>query len=93
MTSKERMLATLSFTEPDQVCVDFGSSVLTGMHVRAVALLRAHYGLEKRPVKVVDPYQRSFQKATAVPRPAPVCRLAGIFLTPLCDSHPLMRAN
>ncbi len=57
MTSKERMLATLSFTEPDQVCVDFGSSVLTGMHVRTVELLRIHYGLEQRPVKVVDPYQ------------------------------------
>jgi hypothetical protein len=27
------------------------------MHVRTVELLRIHYDLEQRPVKVVDPYQ------------------------------------
>ncbi len=57
MTGKERLRATIAHTEPDQVCVDFGSTAVTGMHVRTVGLLRDHYGLEKRPVKVCEPYQ------------------------------------
>lgn len=57
MNSKERMIATLAHTEPDRVCVDFGSTLVTGIHVRIVALLREHLGLEKRPVKVSDPFQ------------------------------------
>ena len=36
---------------------DFGGSAVTGMHVSCVAQLRDHYGLEKRPVKVCEPYQ------------------------------------
>lgn len=57
MTSKERVLATIGHEEPDQVCVDFGSSAVTGMHVQTVAQLRAVYGLSTKPVKVCDPYQ------------------------------------
>ncbi len=57
MRSRERLLATINHVESDRVCVDFGSSAVTGMHVRAVGLLREHYGLEKRPVKVCEPYQ------------------------------------
>ncbi len=57
MTSKERVLAALSHREPDAVPVDFGSTAVTGIHVNAVAGLREHYGLEKRPVKVYEPYQ------------------------------------
>jgi hypothetical protein len=39
------------------VPVDFGSTAVTGMHVTCVAALREHYGLERRPVKVCEPYQ------------------------------------
>lgn len=39
------------------VPVDFGSTAVTGMHVKTIAGLRGHYGLEQRPVKVVEPYQ------------------------------------
>jgi hypothetical protein len=42
---------------PDQLCVDFGGTVVRGIHVSCVAALRDHYHLEKRPVKVHDPYQ------------------------------------
>ena len=52
MTSKERVLAALRHQQPDTVPVDFGSTAVTGMHARIVAALRAHYGLEKSPVKV-----------------------------------------
>jgi hypothetical protein len=57
MTSKERVLAGLNHREPDAVPVDFGSTAVTGIHVNAIAGLREHFGLEKRPVKVYEPYQ------------------------------------
>ena len=57
MTSKERVLASLKHQEPDAVPVDFGSTAVTGIHVNALAGLRDLYGLEKRPVKVYEPYQ------------------------------------
>ena len=57
MTSKERVLTSLNHREPDAVPVDFGSTAVTGIHVNALAGLRDHYGLEKRPVKVHEPYQ------------------------------------
>ncbi len=37
--------------------VDFGATSVTGIHVTCVAALREHYGLEKRPVKVIEPGQ------------------------------------
>ena len=57
MQAKERLQATIGHREPDQVCVDLGSTAVTGLHVRTVGLLREHYGLEERPVKVCEPYQ------------------------------------
>jgi hypothetical protein len=57
MTSKERVLAALNHREPDRVPVDFNGTAVTGMHVNCVIGLRDHYGLEKRPVKVHEPYQ------------------------------------
>ncbi len=57
MTSKERVIASLSHRQPDAIPVDFGSTAVTGIHVKCIALLREHYGLEKKPVKVTEPYQ------------------------------------
>lgn len=57
MTSRERVLAALNHRQPDQVPMDFGSTAVTGMHVQAIAGLREHFGLERRPVKVIEPYQ------------------------------------
>ena len=39
------------------VPMDFGGTAVTGIHVSVVAALRDHYDLEKRPVKVIEPYQ------------------------------------
>jgi hypothetical protein len=47
----------LDHRQPDRVPVDFGSTPVSGMHVTCVAALREHYGLERRPVKVHEPYQ------------------------------------
>jgi hypothetical protein len=57
MTSKERIRSAIEHREPDQIPVDFGSSSITGIHCSVVEGLRDHYGLEKRPVKIVEPYQ------------------------------------
>ncbi|MGA2113245.1 MAG: uroporphyrinogen decarboxylase family protein [Bryobacteraceae bacterium] len=57
MNSKERIQATLAHRQPDRVPIDFGGTAVTGMHVSTVAAMRDHYGLEKRPVKIHEPYQ------------------------------------
>ena len=57
MTSKERVKSSLNHQAPDRVPMDFGSTAVTGMHVSCVAGLREHYGLERHPVKVWEPYQ------------------------------------
>ncbi|AQT69048.1 methylcobalamin:coenzyme M methyltransferase [Anaerohalosphaera lusitana] len=54
---RELVRKSLDHVDPGKVVVDFGSTPVTGMHVLCVARLREHYGLEKKPVKVSDPYQ------------------------------------
>lgn len=55
--SKERVLAALSHHQPDRIPIDFGGTPVTGIHVSCVADLRDYFGLEKRLVKVWEPYQ------------------------------------
>ncbi|MGE5394280.1 MAG: uroporphyrinogen decarboxylase family protein [Candidatus Saccharibacteria bacterium] len=57
MTSKERFDLTVNHQQPDKVVVDMGSTAVTGIHVLSVENLRRHYGLESRPVRVIEPYQ------------------------------------
>ena len=55
--SKDRVLTTLSHHQPDRIPIDFGGTPVTGIHVSCVAELRDYFGLEKRLVKVWEPYQ------------------------------------
>lgn len=57
MTSRERLLTTLDHRQPDRVAFDLGGTFVTGLHCSVVAELRDHYGLDKQPVKVHEPYQ------------------------------------
>jgi hypothetical protein len=58
MTSRERLLATLNHRQPDRVCVDFGGTAVTGIHVGALHRLRqAVTGDKTWRVKVIEPYQ------------------------------------
>lgn len=57
MNSKMRMKNALSHRQPDRIPIDFGGTVVTGMHVTCVAALRDYYKLEKKPVKVYEPFQ------------------------------------
>ncbi len=57
MTSRDRVRDSIAHKTPDRVPIDFGATPTTGMHVTCVAQLREYYGLEKRLVKVHEPYQ------------------------------------
>ncbi len=57
MTGRERILRAIEHKDPGGVPIDFGGTMVTGMHVLCVEKLRDHYGLEKRPVKAFEPYQ------------------------------------
>ena len=56
-TSRERLASALNHKEPDRVPIDFGGTAVTGVHASCVAELRDYYGLEKRPVRVHEPFQ------------------------------------
>jgi len=56
MTSKEKLQNALNH-KAGKVPIDFGGTAVTGIHVSRVAALREYYGLEKRLVKVHEPYQ------------------------------------
>jgi len=57
LSSKQNFIKTINHQQPDRVVVDFGSTAVTGIHVLIVEKLREYYGLEKKPVKVIEPYQ------------------------------------
>jgi len=56
-SSRQNFIRTINHQQPDSVVVDFGSTAVTGIHVLIVEKLREYYGLEKKPVKVTEPYQ------------------------------------
>jgi hypothetical protein len=55
--SRENFVKTINHLQPGNVVVDFGATTVTGIHVLIVEKLRSHFALEKRPVKVTEPYQ------------------------------------
>ena len=56
-SSKQNFIKTINHIQPEKIVVDFGSTAVTGIHVLIVEKLRSYYGLEKKPVKVIEPYQ------------------------------------
>ncbi|MBM4092176.1 MAG: methyltransferase, partial [Planctomycetes bacterium] len=57
-TSRERLRTTLAHKQPDRICIDFGSTAVTGVHVSAVHRIRRELlGDRSYRVKVVEPYQ------------------------------------
>jgi len=56
-SSRQNFIKTINHQQPDKIVVDFGSTAVTGIHVLVVEKLREYYGLEKKPVKVIEPYQ------------------------------------
>ena len=56
-SSKERLKDSLNHKQPDKIPVDLGSTGVTGIHVLTIERLRNFYGLGKRPVRLIEPYQ------------------------------------
>jgi len=56
-SSRENFVKTINHKQPERIVVDFGSSPVTGIHAVIVEKLREYYGLEKKPVKIIEPYQ------------------------------------
>jgi len=56
-SGRDVVVSALSHRSSGRIPVDFGSTSVTGIHVSCVAALRERYGLERRPVKVHEPYQ------------------------------------
>jgi hypothetical protein len=56
-SSRQNFIKTINHQQPDRVVVDFGSTAVTGIHVLVIEKLRNYYGLNKKPVKVIEPYQ------------------------------------
>jgi hypothetical protein len=54
---RDRLAATLNHKQPDRIPIDFGGTAVTGVHASCVAALHEYYGLEKRPVRVHEPFQ------------------------------------
>lgn len=57
MNGKHRINTVLNHHEADTIACDFGATTVTGIHCLVVEGLREYYGLEKRPVRISEPYQ------------------------------------
>jgi hypothetical protein len=55
--SHARLATALDHKQPDRIPIDFGGTAVTGVHASCVAALRDYYGLEKRPVRIHEPFQ------------------------------------
>jgi hypothetical protein len=55
--SKENFIKTINHKQPERLVVDFGATGVTGIHALVIEKLRNYYGLERRPVKITEPYQ------------------------------------
>ena len=56
-SSKQNFIKTVNHIQPERIVVDFGSTSVTGIHILIVEKLRKYYGLDRHPVKVIEPYQ------------------------------------
>lgn len=56
MNGREKLARALNH-QAGPIPIDLGSNAVTGIHCSVVAQLRAHYGLERRPVRINEPYQ------------------------------------
>ncbi len=55
--SRDNFIKTINHQQPDRIVVDFGGTPTSGIHCLAVERLREYYGFEKKPVRVIEPFQ------------------------------------
>ncbi len=57
MNSREQFLKTVNHKQPDRIVIDLGATAVTGIHIQAIANLRRHFGLQQKPIRVIEPFQ------------------------------------
>lgn len=57
MKSREQFLRTVNHQEPERIVLDFGSTSVTGIHVQTISKMRRHFGLQRKPIRVIEPFQ------------------------------------
>ncbi|HKJ78399.1 MAG TPA: uroporphyrinogen decarboxylase family protein [Prolixibacteraceae bacterium] len=57
MNSREQFLKSVNHRQTDRIVVDLGSTAVTGIHVKTVSNLRRYYGLQRKPIRVIEPFQ------------------------------------
>ena len=57
MNSREQFLKTVNHKQPDRVVLDFGATPVTGIHIQTISKLRRHFGLQRKPIRVIEPFQ------------------------------------
>lgn len=55
MKSRDQFLRTINHRQPDRLVIDIGSTAVTGIHIRALSRLRRFYGLQRKPIRVIEP--------------------------------------
>lgn len=57
MDSRVQFLKTINHKQPDRVVLDLGATPVTGIHVQTLSKLRRHFGLQRKPIRVIEPFQ------------------------------------
>ncbi len=57
MNSREQFLKTINHLQPDRVVIDLGATSVTGIHVQTISRLRRHFGLQRKPIRIIEPLQ------------------------------------
>lgn len=57
MNTRQNFKKVLNHQQADKIIVDLGATAVTGIHVLVLSKLRDKLGLEKKPVRVIEPYQ------------------------------------
>lgn len=57
MDSREQFLRSVNHKQTNRVVLDFGASAVTGIHVQTISKLRRHFGLQRKPIRIIEPFQ------------------------------------
>lgn len=57
MSSREQFIKSVNHKQTDRIVLDFGATPVTGIHIQTISKLRRHYGLQRKPIRVIEPFQ------------------------------------
>ena len=57
MNSREQFQKTINHQQTNRIVTDFGSTPVTGIHVQTISKLRRHFGLQRKPIRIIEPFQ------------------------------------